>query len=56
MFGANFVIPAQSCEELLCGQAKVYGQTDRPTEGRTEAGNDNTPSAWKAKGLKGYIL
>ena len=42
MFGANFVIPAQTCDELSCGQGKVYGRTD--------AGNDNTHSAWKAKG------
>ena len=46
MFGANLVIPAQICDELSCGQGKVYGQMD----GRTDAGNDNTPSAWKAKG------
>ena len=24
--------------------------TDRRTDGRTDAGNDNTPSAWKGKG------
>ena len=36
MFGANFVIPAQICDELLWGQDKVYW-------------HDNTPSAWKAK-------
>ena len=46
MFGANLVIPAQICNELLCGQGKVYGQTD----GRIDAGNDNTPSSWKVKG------
>ena len=46
MFGANLVIPAQSCDKLSCGQGKVYEQMD----GRTDAGNDNTPSAWKAKG------
>ena len=28
MFGANLVIPAQICYELLCGQGKVYRQTD----------------------------
>ena len=33
-------------DELSCGQAKVYGRTD----GRTDAGNDNTHSAWKVKG------
>ena len=46
MFGANLVIPAQICDELSCGQGKICGQTD----GRTDAGKDNTPSAWKAKG------
>ena len=46
MFGANLVIPAQTCDELSCGQSKVYGRTD----GQTDAGNDNSPSAWKAKG------
>ena len=43
MFGANLVIPAQICDELSCGQAKF-------TDGRTDVGNDNNPSAWKAKG------
>ena len=42
MFGANLVIAAQICDELSCGQGKLYGQTD--------AVNDNTPLAWKAKG------
>ena len=42
MFGANLVIPAQICDKLSSGQGKVYGRTD--------AGNDNTPSAGKAKG------
>ena len=46
MFGANLVIPGQICDELLHGQGKVYGQAD----GQTDTGNDNTPSAWKAKG------
>ena len=45
-FGANLVIPAQTCDELSCGQGKVYGRMD----GRTDTGNDNIPSAWKAKG------
>ena len=48
MFGENLVIPVQICDELSCGQSKVYGQTD----GGTDAGNDNTPSGWKAKGWK----
>ena len=28
------------------------GRTDGRADRRTDAGNDNTPSAWKAKGLK----
>ena len=28
MFDANSVIPAKNCDELLCGQGKVYGRTD----------------------------
>ena len=28
MFGANLVIPAQICDELSCGQGKVYGRTE----------------------------
>ena len=50
MIGANLVIVAQICGELSCGQGKVYGQTDRQTDGWTDAGNDNTPSVWKAMG------
>ena len=54
MFGANLVILDQICDDLSCGQVKVYGRTDRQTErqtdGRTDAGNNNTRSAWKAKG------
>ena len=48
MFGANLVIPAQICDEL-CGQGKVYWWTDGRIDGQTDAGNINTPSAWKAK-------
>ena len=51
MFCANLVIPTQICEELSCGQGKIYGQTDR----RTDSGIDNTPSAWNAKGWKWNI-
>ena len=29
MLGANLVIPAQICDELLWRQGKVYGRTDR---------------------------
>ena len=53
MFGANLLIPAQICDELLCGQGKVHGRMDGQTDvWRTDGDNDNTPSAWKAKGLK----
>ena len=37
MFGANLVIPSQICDELSCGQGKVYGRTDRRTGGQTKA-------------------
>ena len=50
MFGANLVIPGQTCDELSCGQDKVYGRTDGRMDRRTDVGNDNTPSAWRAKG------
>ena len=46
IYGENLVILAQMWDKLSCRQCKVYGQTD----GRTDTGNDNTPSAWKAKG------
>ena len=46
ILSANFVIPAQICDELSCEQSKVYGRTG----GRTDAGNDNTPSAWNVMG------
>ena len=36
MYGANLVIPAQTCDELSCGQGKVYGRTDRQTDGQTD--------------------
>ena len=47
MLGTNLVIPAHIRDELSCGQGKVYGRS----EGWTDAGNDNTPSAWNAKGV-----
>ena len=50
MFGANLVIPALTCDELSCGQGKFYRRTDRQMDRRADAGNDNTPLAWKAKG------
>ena len=34
MFGANLVNSAQICDELSCGQGKVYGQTDGRTDGK----------------------
>ena len=37
MFGANLVIPAQICDELLCGQNKVYGRADGRTDGQMQA-------------------
>ena len=37
----NLVNLAQNCDELSCGQSKVYGRTDGETDGRTDAGNDN---------------
>ena len=50
LFGANLVIPAQICDELLCGQGKVYGRKDGRTDRWADAGNDNTPSVWKGEG------
>ena len=52
MFGANLVILDQICDDLSCGQGKVYGRTDR----RADTGNDNTPSVWKAKGSKTVLI
>ena len=40
MFGANLVIPAQTCDKLSCGQGKVYGRTDGQTDGQTDGRND----------------
>ena len=36
-FGANLVIPDEIGDELSCWQGKVYGQTDRRTDGWTQA-------------------
>ena len=36
MLGVNLVIPVQICHELSCGQGKVYGQTDRQTDGHRQ--------------------
>ena len=45
MLGANLVIPAQICDEFSDKVKFTDGRKVR----RTDAGNDNTPSAWKAK-------
>ena len=37
MFGANLLIPAQICDDLSCGQGKIYGRTVRQTERQTQA-------------------
>ena len=50
IFVANLMILLQICHELSCRQSKVPGGMDRWTDRRTDAGNNNTPSAWKAKG------
>ena len=52
MFGANLVIPVQVCDELSCGQGKVYGRTDGRTDRRTYAGNDNTLRPEMPRGKK----
>ena len=41
------MILAQICDELSREQVKF---TKRQTDGRTDAGNDNIPSAWKPDG------
>ena len=45
MFGANLLIPAQTRDELSCGQGKVYGRTDGQTEGRTDRWTDGETQA-----------
>ena len=40
MFGANLVILDQICDELLCGQGKGYGRTDRDRQ--TDGGGGRT--------------
>ena len=53
MFGANLVIPAQTCDELSCGRGKVYDRTDRQTDGRTDRRRQRQyPFGLKAKGKK----
>ena len=46
MFGANLVIPAQNCDELSCGQAKVDRQTDGGTDGGMDGRTDG--GTWHA--------
>ena len=48
MFSANLVIQDQICDELLCGQGKVHGQTD----GRT----DRCRQRQYPFGLKGHMV
>ena len=40
IFNSNLVIPAQICDELLCGKGKVYGQTDKQTDRQTDRQTD----------------
>ena len=65
MFGANLVILAQFCDQLSCGQGKVYGQTDwwmeRWTDGRTDRRTDRHrqrqyPFGLKGKGVKTVMM
>ena len=48
MFGANLVIPAKICDELWCGQSKVYGQMDGQIEATTK------PFGLKGQGVNTY--
>ena len=47
MFEANLLILIPIYDKLLCWQGKVYERTDGKRW--TEAGNDNTLSAWGVK-------
>ena len=48
-----FSIPAESIPGCMFGANLVMdGWMDGWMDGQTDAGNDNTPLAWKAKGLK----
>ena len=46
MCGTNLVNPAQICDELSCGQGKVYGRTDGRTDRRRHR---QYSSAWKSR-------
>ena len=60
MFGANLLIPAQICDELSCGQGKIFGRADRQTDRQTQA--TTIPFDLKEHGVKwtawegGYFL
>ena len=52
MFGANLMIPAQICDELSCRQGKVYGRTDRQTDGHRQ---QQYPFGLKGQGVETNI-
>ena len=53
MLGANLVIPAQTCDELSCGQGKVYGRTDRQMGGQMDRCRQRQdPFGLKGQGVK----
>ena len=56
MFDANLVIPAQICDELSCGQSKVYGQTDRQTDRQTDGQTQAMGKGQKVKLLEYLTL
>ena len=43
-------IHLKSVTSYRAEQGNVHGRKDGRADGRTEVGNDNTPSAWKGKG------
>ena len=53
MFTANLVIPAQICDELSCGQGKVYGWTDRQMDRRRQR---QYPFGLKGQGVKIKVI
>ena len=53
MSGANLVILDQICDELSCGQGKVYGRTDRQTDRRIDRRRQRQyPFRLKGQGVK----